>query len=308
LPTYQKVDIPITLPQLQVLSLDGDQHLHNTFHMSNILMNLAAPKLRKLEIVGRSGLANDGSIAPEPLLAIRTLLARSEPPLERLNIQSITILPEHFIACLRLAPDLVDLVVQNWALRMDIAGLPMGPPGVGEGEQQTMEPLSGENRGEAPADVPENLILTALTLKRTTKQDKLCGPAGERIEQDEEVVATQSSTEPDFTAVQPPSRSSEHLDEDNRPLCPRLQRFDVMLCDASQMLFCDFVASRWKDVPDGVAKIRSVKCNFHSVEDEAATQTINRFQSEGLVAFVTHQAPIIDDLNPSPWAGLEGPP
>jgi hypothetical protein len=313
LPTFQQVDMPITLPQLQVLCLDGDQHLHNTFHMSNTLMNLVAPKLRKLEILGRSG-RPDGTVAPEPLLAIRTLLARSKPPLERLNIESISILPEQFIACLRLAPSLVDLVVHNWAFRMHVAhGLVH--VSVGE-EHNTPHTLSHDgathdSRGEGLADIPENEILKALTLKRPTQQDKACGSAGERVDQDHEIVAAQSSSEP-LAVTQPAmpslSPSFDYLDDDEGPLCPRLQRFDFTLCDASQMLFCDFVASRWQDVPEGVARIRSVKCNFTSYEEEAATRRIDHFRSEGLVAFVTHQVPIIDDLNPSPWTGLEGPP
>jgi len=309
LPTYQKVDMAITLPNLQVLCLDGDQHLHNTFHISNTLMNLITPKLRKLEILGRSG-RPDGSIAPEPLLAIRKLLERSKPPLERLIVESITIFPEHFIACLRLAPNLVDLVVHNWTLRMQ-GSTGFLSPAVGDDGQQTTTPLPQEtmqrSRGE---DIPENLILKALTLKRKAKLDKLCSPAGERIVQDQEAIAMQSSTEPDSTVIQPASLSSlsEDLDEDYDPLCPHLQRFDFTLCDASQVLFCDFIASRWKDIPDGVAKIRSVKCNFTAFEEEAATERIDLFRSEGLVAFVTHQVPIADDLNPSPWTGLEGPP
>jgi len=293
LPTYQKVDMVVTLPNLQVLCLDGDQHLHNTFHISNTLMNLIAPKLRKLEILGRSG-RPDGSIAPEPLLAIRKLLARSKPPLERLIVESITIFPEHFIACLRLAPNLVDLVVHNWTLRIH-GNTGLASPAVGDDGQQTIAPLPQESMGQRSReeDIPENLILKALTLKRKAKQDRLCSPAAAEL---------------DSTIIQPASPSSPYLDDDYDPLCPHLQRFDFTLCDASQVLFCDFIASRWKDVPDGVAKIRSVKCNFTAFEEEAATERIDLFRSEGLIAFVTHQVPIADDLNPSPWTGLEGPP
>ena len=309
LPTYQKVDMPITLPHLQVLCLDGDQHLHNTFHMSNTLMNLIVPKLRKLEILGRSG-RPDGSVAPEPLLGIRTLLTRSKPPLERLIVESITIFPEQFIACLRLAPDLVDLVVHNWTLRMQVS-TGLLSPAVGDAEQQTMAPLSNEStRQGSREDIPENVILKALTLNRTAKQNKSCSPPGEQIERSQEAVAMESSTGFDLTILQPappiPS-PSEYPDDNDSPLCPHLQRFDFTLCDASQVLFCDFIASRWDDVPDGVAKIRSVKCNFTAFEEEAATKRIDIFRSEGLVAFVTHQVPITDELNPSPWTGLEGP-
>ena len=92
------------------------------------------------------------------------------------------------------------------------------------------------------------------------------------------------------------------------PLCPNLERFDFTLCDASQSLLCDFVASRWNDLPEGVSKIKMVKCNFTAFEDDDAKVRMQKFREEGLDAFVTYQVPINDDLNPSPWTGLEGPP
>lgn len=307
LPAYQQLDMPITLPQLEVLCLDGNPFLHNTFHMSTILMNLTAPKLRKLDILGRSKQAAWG-VAPEPLVALRTLLARSEPPLERLNIESIIILPELFIACLRLAPKLIELAVHNWSLRT-----PFDPElfnsAVGEGEQQSSPSLSNQSTGQGgpPPDKPENLILKALTLKRVVKQDKSFIPAEKGMVQLQEAAAIQTLTEPDIAATQSsPSTLSEVLDEEEAQLCPALQRFQFTLCDASQMLFCDFIASRWEDVPDGVTKIRSVRCDLNSFEEEAAVKRMDRFRSEGLAAFVSHRVLVIDELNPSPWTGLEG--
>jgi hypothetical protein len=92
------------------------------------------------------------------------------------------------------------------------------------------------------------------------------------------------------------------------PLCPNLQRFDFTLCDASQYLLCDFVSSRWENLPPGVSRIKSVKCNFTAFEDESVKSRMQKFREEGLDAFVTYQVPINDDMNPSPWMGLEGPP
>jgi hypothetical protein len=92
------------------------------------------------------------------------------------------------------------------------------------------------------------------------------------------------------------------------PLCPNLQRFDFTLCDASQHLLCDFVSSRWENLPPGVSRIKSVKCNFTAFEDESVKLQMQKFREEGLDAFVTYQVPINDDMNPSPWMGLEGPP
>ena len=286
LPAFENLDIPpITLPRLQILYIDGDQHLHNTFHMASILMNLVAPKLRVLGILGRSGAPedNNNSFAPEPLSAVRTLLTRSRCPLVRLDVESITILPHEFIECLWLVPSLVHLTVQNLALRMQF-----GPgPGGGQEEEEeeedgvgsaAMNGLGHQSRMGSAPDIPENVILKALVLKPNT-------------ENLEDIPGSSSST----TTV--PSL-----------LCPRLQAFDYTLCDASQSLLCDFIASRWSDVPEGAMKIKSVKCTFTTFEDEVARRRIDQFRSEGLDAFVTYQVSINDDLNSSPWAGLDGPP
>ncbi len=120
LPAYDSFEFPVTMPELQVLCIDGDQHLHNTFHMSNTLVNLCAPRLRRLEILGRSG-RPEGSVTPEPLSAIKTLLQRSKCPLEKLNVESMTMVPEEFIACLRLVPTLIELTVHNWSVRITSA-------------------------------------------------------------------------------------------------------------------------------------------------------------------------------------------
>lgn len=92
IPAFEKLNLPMTLPQLEVLCLDGDQHLQTTFHMSNTLINLCAPKLRKLEIFGRSGRPEE-NITPEPLVAIRMLLERSKCPLEKLTVESMSLRP-----------------------------------------------------------------------------------------------------------------------------------------------------------------------------------------------------------------------
>ncbi len=294
LPAFEKFDIPVTLPRLQILYIDGDQHLHNTFHMSSILMNLIAPKLRVLGILGRSG-GPEGNIAPEPLSAVRTLLTRSKCPLERLDVESITILPNEFIECLWLAPSLVHLTVQNLALRMQF-----GPgPGVGEEDEvgtdgqlggattNDLGDLGHQSRMESAPDIPENLILKALALKPKWTND------GEEIFE---------------RNVDIPGSSTTSLSTSSSLLCPRLQGFDYTLCDASQSLLCDFIASRWSDVPEGAMRIKSVKCTFTTFEDEIAKKKIHQFRSEGLDAFITYQVSINDDLNPSPWAGLDGPP
>ena len=316
LPVYEKIDKLVTLPQLQVLCLDGDQHLHNTFHMSGTLMNLVTPKLRKLEILGRSG-RPDGTLAPEPLSAMRTLLARSKCPLERLTVESITILPDEFIECLKLVPTLVDLVVHNWALRIP-GPITLVNPGSADEEQQegtgpdlgstTTTPIAMTHgrSNESSVEVPENVILKALTLKSKQLGMMERGSAGtaENTGESERTWSSSSSWGSSAAASSSYSSTNDNL----LLLCPRLQRFDFTLCDASQSFLCDFIASRWDDIPEGVSKIKSVKCNFTAFEDELVKQKMQRFRSEGLDAFVNFQAPINEDLNPSPWTGLEGPP
>ncbi|KAF8174588.1 hypothetical protein BJ912DRAFT_989911 [Pholiota molesta] len=287
LPAYQPLDSPITLPHLQVLCVDGDQHLHNTFHMCNTLVNICAPRLRRLEILGRSG-RPEGNIAPEPLCAIKTLLQRSKCPLEKLNVESMTMVPDEFIACLRLVPTLVELIVHNWSVRVMVGTTPNGEDVIDANE------------------VAENQILRALTISR---------PRQERPEEStahvSEVQASEADQASEIITIErptlPSSPSSNSVPVENPTLCPNLERFDFTLCDASQNLLCDFVSSRWKDLPDGVTQIKTVKCNFTAFEDEAVKARLQVFRAEGLDAFVTYQVPINDDLNPSPWTGLEGP-
>jgi hypothetical protein len=283
--------------------------------MSNTLTNLCAPKLQKLEILGRSG-RPEGSVAPEPLGAVRTLLQRSKCPLERLNVESMTMLPDEFVACLRLIPSLVELVVHNWSVRV-ITGTPV--------EEDTAAVDIHE--------VAENLILKALTVglkeaEVVKKKDEMLKSKEDDENSQPQVdpntapadaqpdSSTSSSSEvtgnvassstppaeaPAPTSIPPPPTTTE-------PLCPNLQRFDFTLCDASQHLFCDFVSSRWENLPSGVSRIKSVKCNFAAFEDDVVKARMQKFRAEGLDAFVTYQVPMNDDINPSPWTGLEGPP
>jgi len=322
IPVFEKLDLPITLPQLQVLCLDGDQHLRNTFHMSNTLINLCAPKLRRLEIFGRPG-RPEGNVAPEPLLAIQTLLERSKCPLEILTVESMSLLPEEFIACLKLVPTLVELVVRNGAVAY------LGP--------QNEDADYKYNR------LTENRILRALTIATscpTRQVPKSTVPIWEQqqrrrldvVEEEKEEEANLGLEEcgvrpsgvktgedhPDDPWEAPPSRliipeilvegaPSSEPDDPILSLCPNLERFNFTLCDASQAVLCDFVESRWVSPPPGVAHIKSVKCTFTAIEDEAVKMRLADFKAEGLDAYVIYQMPISDDLIPSPWTGLEVP-
>ena len=320
-PAFKKLNLPIMLPQLQVLCLDGDQHLQNTFHMSNTLINLCAPKLRKLEIFGRSGRPQE-NIAPEPLVAIRMLLERSKCPLENLTVESMSLLPEEFIGCLKLAPTLVELVVHNWAVRVYL-----GP--------------QNEDTDYEYNHLAENRILRALTIAASCPQrapgsvvptwekrrlDRVEEEVGQgQGQKAKEVLKERESfgkkdlpdipwgeTTPSSSPIPeilvsvpspPPSESGDLI----LSLCPNLQRFDFTLCDASQVVLCDFVESRWVSPPPGVAHIKSVKCSFTALEDEVVKTRLAEFKTEGLDVYVTYQMPVSDDLVPSPWTGLEGP-
>jgi hypothetical protein len=304
IPAFEKLNLPITLPQLQALCLDGDQHLQNTFHMSNTLINLCAPKLRKLEIFGRSGRTEE-NIAPDPLVAIRMLLERSKCPLEKLTVESMTLLPDEFICCLKLAPTLVELVIHNWAVRVYL-----GP--------------QNEDVDYEYNHLAENRILRALTIAASCPR-RVPGsvvPAWERrrldrVEEEAEEAKevwkeSESSGKKDLPDIPTPSSPPipEILvspSESILSLCPNLQHFDFSLCDASQVVLCDFVESRWVSPPPGVAHIKSIKCSFTAFEDEVVKMRLADFKTEGLDVFVTYQMHVSDDMIPSPWTGLEGP-
>jgi hypothetical protein len=319
IPAFEKLNLPITLPQLQVLCLDGDQHLQNTFHMSNTLINLCAPKLRKLELFGRSGKSEENNIAPDPLVAIRMLLERSKCPLEILTMESMSLLPEEFICCLRLAPTLVELVVHNWAVRVYLgpqnedvdyefnhlaenrilraltiaASCPRRAPGsiVSAWERRIWHRVDGEGEMEEAKEVLKDG-------ESSGKKAFLDIPWG---------ITTPSSLPKPEILVSVPSPSPAESKDPILSLCPNLQRFDFTVCDASQTVFCDFVESRWVSPPPGVAHIKSIKCSFTGFEDEEVKMRLTDFKSEGLDVFVTYQMPVSDDLVPSPWTGLEGP-
>lgn len=319
LPAYSFLDLPITLPQLQVLCVDGDQHLHNTFHMCNTLVNICAPRLRRLEILGRSG-RPEGNIAPEPLCAIKTLLQRSKCPLEKLNVESMTMVPDEFIACLRLVPTLVELIVHNWSVRVMVGTTPNGEDVIDANEVAENQILRALTISRPRQERPEESITNVSEMQASETVTDSSATSPERKDQVLEETITIEPPPPTISAkdqaseiitiehpTPPSSPSSNAVPVENPTLCPNLERFDFTLCDASQNLLCDFVSSRWKDLPDGVTQIKTVKCNFTAFEDEAVKARLQVFRAEGLDAFVTYQVPINDDLNPSPWTGLEGP-
>ena len=309
IPAFEKLNLPITLPQLQVLCLDGDQHLQNTFHMSNTLINLCAPKLRKLELFGRSGKSEENNIAPDPLVAIRMLLERSKCPLEILTMESMSLLPEEFICCLKLAPTLVELVVHNWAVRVYL-----GPQN--EDVDYEFNHLA-ENRilraltiAACPPLVPRSVVFHRVEEEGVREAAKEVLRDGESSGKKAFLnipwgITTPSSlpTPEILFSVPSPAESKDPI----LSLCPNLQRFDFTVCDASQTVLCDFVESRWVSPPPGVAHIKSIKCSFTGFEDEEVKMRLAEFKLEGLDVFVTYQMPVSDDLVPSPWTGLEGP-
>ncbi|PPQ77804.1 hypothetical protein CVT25_015299 [Psilocybe cyanescens] len=288
LPAYEPLDpdTTVVLPRLEALCVDGDQHLANTFHMSNTLASICAPRLRTLDVLGRAGRPESVAV-PEPFAALRTLLRKSgSPPLEKLNLESMTVVPEEFVACLRMVPTLKELVVQNWTAR--VFATPVASAEEDERETEL-------------ADVAENKILLALTVssskgEQQARQASTPEVSDIKADGDGEEAGTRDGTTP----------ASEQ--EDASPLCPNLQRIDFTMCDASQRLLCDFVASRWENPPPGVARLQAVKSNFMALEEDAVKARMERFMVEGLQVSLTYQMPVTDDYSPSPWTGLEGAP
>ena len=302
---FTKLDLPITLPQLEMLCLDGDQCLQNTFHMSNTLINICAPKLRKLEIIGRSGRLLEGStsIAPEPLTAIKMLLERSKCPLENLTVQSISLVPEEFIGCLKLAPTLVELVVHNWAVH--VYPEPQNEDGYNYlAENQILRALTVVD--SCPQRVPRSTSILPIVQRQQRRRISRVEEAKERIENDSDTTAGALKTGEDLLdsqwkqpLSQPVSEilveaplSSEESGDHTLSLCPNLQYFDFNFCNASQAVLCDFVESRWVSPPPGVTHIKSIKCSFTAFEDEAVRMRLAKFKAEGLDVYMTFEMPV----------------
>lgn len=188
LPRYRKVDIAVNLPRLNMLCLDGDQNLPNTFHMSNTLDNLCLPKLQHLEIQGRSGSPEDSTV-PEPLTSIRKLLERSKCSLDKIKLESLDLAESEFMACLRLAPELTELAVHNWGLRLGPVPMEESSPAVVENQilraltvnaasdlHLEME-VEGEDKKEHPVQLPHEVLCPNLSSFDFT----LCGASQELL-------------------------------------------------------------------------------------------------------------------------------
>lgn len=185
LPRYRKVDIAVNLPHLNMLCLDGDQNLPNTFHMSNTLDNLCLPKLEHLEIQGRSGSPEDSTV-PEPLTSIRKLLERSKCSLDKIKLESLDLAESEFMACLRLAPELTELAVHNWGLRLGPVPMEESSPAVVENQilraltvnaTSDLHPDIDEDKKEHPMEMPHEVLCPNLA----TFDFTLCGASQELL-------------------------------------------------------------------------------------------------------------------------------
>lgn len=105
----------VTLPSLEALNVDGDQHLENSFDMAKTFSFLVAPRLQELAILGRTP-RSDASSAPfaERLLAgARDLLRASKCSLKRLKIENVMVRTDAFLECLELCPTIEELTVYS---------------------------------------------------------------------------------------------------------------------------------------------------------------------------------------------------
>lgn len=183
-------------------------------------------------------------LSAEPVHGIFHLLYQSHhPPLERLALESVTLLNRELLTCLTLvSPTLRELVVRDYAWRAvssnsrhrrrrrrqrSSVGDDNRSPGV-QGSDD--EPLS-----------PEDCVLRALNARpRDLDSTSLTGATS-----------------------RPLSSSSSNL-------CPKLTLFNSSLSAfASQGLFCKFVESRYPVPPEGVERLRLVRGTFTAKEEFA---------------------------------------
>lgn len=115
LPPFSYSGGPVTLPSLEVLNVDGDQHLKNSFDMARTFSYLIAPKLQELNVLGRTP-RSDASASPfaQGLLAgARDLLKASKCPLKRLKFENVLARTDVFLECLELCPEIEELTVYS---------------------------------------------------------------------------------------------------------------------------------------------------------------------------------------------------
>ncbi|TFK25865.1 hypothetical protein FA15DRAFT_668035 [Coprinopsis marcescibilis] len=256
---YHPVDHVVTLPELTFLCVDGDQNLFGPFHMTATLANINAPKLKELEIYGRTGRGenfdngddsetvgeddNGGTggkpvLSPEPLAGLRKLLRQSQCPLEKLKLESVTLVEKEFLACMVLAPRVKDLVVRDYGVRMGFS---------------RVTPKDDEK------ECVEDRILKALTIPKVPPlpppSDSRSSVASEDIMTAPPSPATSTCTILEDDSILSMSPVNHPIDVDplrlfrerSAPVLPNLTHFEFAVSCGSQELFCSFVESRFLD-------------------------------------------------------------
>lgn len=322
-----------TLPMLERLCLDGDQSLGGAFHITRAMAGMRCPKLRVLEVFGRTtgtpligedddseGGAGDTDLlkmnetdwplpvtSHEPMHGIMHLLIQSErPPLQRLTLESVNLdlVGREMLKCLRLVEDtLEELVIRDYAWRV----------GSGSG--------SGSDRGREGKLTTEDMLLLDLIAKGEQEIQQWSSPS-----------SSSSIAVAESPAVRP------------HTLCPNLTTLDASLSNAaSQTLFCDFIESRYPHPPKGVKKLKRVSCTFTAKENAGVKKRVERLKKLGkaradgsvgddeeesdkeeeeedladgegegegtgepLDIQLTFHMPMPDEIIPSAWTGIEG--
>ncbi|KAJ3539368.1 hypothetical protein NMY22_g4771 [Coprinellus aureogranulatus] len=121
LPPFAYAGSSVILPSLEVLCVDGDQHLKNAFDMAKTFSHLTTPKLQELAVLGRTPRSDISSspYAQELLAGIRDLLRASSPPLKRVKLENVLVRTEEFLDCLALCPEVEELTVYSHFCGMD---------------------------------------------------------------------------------------------------------------------------------------------------------------------------------------------
>ncbi|TEB24992.1 hypothetical protein FA13DRAFT_1270627 [Coprinellus micaceus] len=124
LPPFSYAGVPVTLPSLEVLCVDGDQHLKNAFDMAKTFSHFITPKLQELAVLGRTPRsdATSWASAQDLLTGARDLLRASNPPLKRLKFENVLVRTDAFFECLALSPS-----VEEFTLFSHYCGVSLEP-------------------------------------------------------------------------------------------------------------------------------------------------------------------------------------
>jgi hypothetical protein len=330
-----------TLPMLESLCLDGDQSLGGAFQVTRTLAGLRCPRLRVLEVFGRTtgtpldaedghGAGGSSNLNSEEAGDGSDVAAGDD--LVMLDQDDDSPLP---LTSQEPIHGILHLLTQS-----------SHPP---------LQKLTLESVNLIGRELIKCLRLVEATLEELVVRDYAWrGPgsmAGLESEKQKHKMSAEDMLLCDLIAKreQVPSTSASSM-AGPRSLCPNLTTFDASLSNAaSQALFCDFIESRYPHPPKGVKRLKRVNCAFTAKAGAGVKKRAERLRKVGKVRRkgspdvlgvdgesdeegveelhndirgdhgeegvgggepldiqVTFHTPMPDEIIPSAWTGIEG--